>query len=793
MHNEAEEDRRGALRVAEEMPSAPSQEAEEVHDELEEFRREQFRRELEELEFRRGARPPPSAPPARLSRRGGVALCLFISEYGLALCFLIAEYGIALCLAIAEYGVSLCVARDTRPPAGILGPSAFEQKADVACESVGPPASTSTSAAVPLALGLPPPPPLLVVEEDDGVRSLDALDADDEQEADGPPPLVGLLEGGPWSSRYEVNPSVESLSRLTEKQRASVSVLTVRRRGFGRLIFKKVDVRGVDFSVINIGYGFVEVYGNGGQAGVDYPALGSKLNRRATIVLNVDLGEGAKLESNLARLARQFKAKGGRLVGYDAALREVRLIVRQFSRHSVVDLDLEDEGSSSEGGSGGSSSSSYKSGDELKSSGSSSDDSDSDGEEEYLNSSGSSAGGDSEEEELGDGAYGDEDNEDDDYSPGAGGEAASQRSLPTAEVLGTVKMLLRFLSVGGSFAAEAPNNGFAYSEARLLGAALGVSSAPKVDVRALFRALNPSLVLHDVPGDGSCQIHSFCGGLRNVSGDDASMRSMADLDVDEWRKLIVNALLASSSADGDEVVMSTLAMLEDSVFKASLKIGLLGKIDAFLAPMTGTAAVIAVYLHANLATFIPTYVKLRKLFGTYFLKRNMYGNSVTLALAAKIANVSVKVWELHGGALVGHVLFVEATSGKVVHMYFQRRNEHYNYAAENLPPRAPPPAKDTNYLGAKVAKSFNSVYFEGVVVKRWGDEGGTLFRVKYSDGDREDVYLKELLTMIALHATEFAAASGGPPATSARATSAPAAAGPTKPSLRGGMQGGFLH
>jgi len=148
---------------------------------------------------------------------------------------------------------------------------------------------------------------------------------------------------------YEVSPSLESLSAMSEADLAAVPKFAVKRSGFGMVEWEgAVDVRGADLDrIVAIEPQDVSVYMLDEEEGTK-PEVGSKLNRPAAITFynvfpksgpGADEEEKAKFER---KVERNTKRIGSDLISYDRNTGEWKIRVQHFSRYALLDEDTDE-------------------------------------------------------------------------------------------------------------------------------------------------------------------------------------------------------------------------------------------------------------------------------------------------------------------------------------------------------------------------------------------------------------------------------------------------------------------
>ena len=149
---------------------------------------------------------------------------------------------------------------------------------------------------------------------------------------------------------YDMTPSLEAMSQMSEADLAAVPNFVVERVGYGSVAWDgAVDVRGIDLdSVVCIEAKAVEVYHK--EEEMDYkPVVGTKLNRPAILTLhNVypKKGAGATIaekEKFERKIAKQTKGMNASLVLYDSDIGVWKLRVEHFSRYALDDDSDDDE------------------------------------------------------------------------------------------------------------------------------------------------------------------------------------------------------------------------------------------------------------------------------------------------------------------------------------------------------------------------------------------------------------------------------------------------------------------
>ncbi len=149
---------------------------------------------------------------------------------------------------------------------------------------------------------------------------------------------------------YDVTPSLESLSQMSEADLAAVPNFVVERIGFGSVAWDgAVDVRGVDLdSVVCIEAKAVEVYHKEEESG-SKPSVGMKLNRPAILTLHSVYSKNgpdaskAEKEKFERKIAKKTNEMGASLVLYDSDIGVWKLHVEHFSRYALDDDDDSDD------------------------------------------------------------------------------------------------------------------------------------------------------------------------------------------------------------------------------------------------------------------------------------------------------------------------------------------------------------------------------------------------------------------------------------------------------------------
>ena len=148
---------------------------------------------------------------------------------------------------------------------------------------------------------------------------------------------------------YDVTPSLDALSQMSEADLAAVPNFVVERIGFGSVAWDgAVDVRGIDLdSVVCIEAKAVEVYHKEEEGG-SKPSVGTKLNRPAILTLHSVFpksgpdASAAEKEKFERKIAKKTKEMGSSLVLYDSDIGVWKLHVEHFSRYALDD-DSDDE------------------------------------------------------------------------------------------------------------------------------------------------------------------------------------------------------------------------------------------------------------------------------------------------------------------------------------------------------------------------------------------------------------------------------------------------------------------
>lgn len=134
---------------------------------------------------------------------------------------------------------------------------------------------------------------------------------------------------------YYAKPSIEKLSRMTEKELSAVDNLEIGRYGLGNITWPGLtDVRGLDFDdLIDIDQGVVSVYKDENNK----PPQGQGLNKRAIVKLSVKPTHAPKSEKHknkyIDRLRQKTEEAGNQFMSYD--LSEWVFAVEHFSKHGV--------------------------------------------------------------------------------------------------------------------------------------------------------------------------------------------------------------------------------------------------------------------------------------------------------------------------------------------------------------------------------------------------------------------------------------------------------------------------
>lgn len=148
-------------------------------------------------------------------------------------------------------------------------------------------------------------------------------------------------------SGYEISPSLEELSDMSEADLAAVPGFAVKRPGVGKVEWEgAVDVRGADLDrIVEIEFQDVAVYTLDEEEGKK-PPVGSKLNRPAILtfynVFPKKGGASATQEDRdkFARKVEKTTAKiGADLISYDRNIGEWKIRVQHFSRYGLDDDD----------------------------------------------------------------------------------------------------------------------------------------------------------------------------------------------------------------------------------------------------------------------------------------------------------------------------------------------------------------------------------------------------------------------------------------------------------------------
>lgn len=152
-------------------------------------------------------------------------------------------------------------------------------------------------------------------------------------------------------SGYEVSPSIEELSIMSEADLATVPDFCVMRDGYGKVEWEGcVDVRDADLNfIVDIEHKDISVYTHEEKAGKK-PPVGSKLNRPAVLTMyNVFCKNGgaAASETDKAKFATKVekttKKIGADFISYNRNNGEWKIRVEHFSRYALDDDDTDDE------------------------------------------------------------------------------------------------------------------------------------------------------------------------------------------------------------------------------------------------------------------------------------------------------------------------------------------------------------------------------------------------------------------------------------------------------------------
>jgi nuclear pore complex protein Nup98-Nup96 len=149
---------------------------------------------------------------------------------------------------------------------------------------------------------------------------------------------------------YEVSPSIEEFSTMSEADLASVRRFAVKRPGYGMVEWEgSVDVRGADLdAIVVIEDKDVSVYGMDEEKGTK-PEEGTKLNRAAVITFNgVYPKEGARASQEVKekfakKIEKTTQKIGAEFITYDSNTGVWKIRVQHFSRYGLIDEDSDEE------------------------------------------------------------------------------------------------------------------------------------------------------------------------------------------------------------------------------------------------------------------------------------------------------------------------------------------------------------------------------------------------------------------------------------------------------------------
>jgi hypothetical protein len=151
-------------------------------------------------------------------------------------------------------------------------------------------------------------------------------------------------------SGYDISPSLEELSNMSEADLAAVPGFAVKRPGVGKVEWEgAVDVRRADLDrIVEIEFQDVAVYTLDEEEGKK-PPVGSKLNRPAILTFyNVfpKKGGASATQEDRDKFARKVEKTtskiGADLISYDRNIGEWKIRVQHFSRYAIDDDDDSD-------------------------------------------------------------------------------------------------------------------------------------------------------------------------------------------------------------------------------------------------------------------------------------------------------------------------------------------------------------------------------------------------------------------------------------------------------------------